>query len=90
MEGRGVHSHGRGNILSLRGWPHKTRDGCTAAGMAKQGQRLRGKRAPLACYHGVVPRGCGAGAVPFSRVPPSSLEGAARRRTGAGGTVSQS
>jgi hypothetical protein len=43
-EGREVHSRGRGNVLSLgfprrRGWLHKARDGCTAAGMVEQVQR---------------------------------------------------
>jgi hypothetical protein len=81
MRGRTEHSSGRGDVLSPRtstvsrmalqcpGWRRGGGDGRTGL-IVTEGR---------AQHHGMAPCERGTGVRPLSRVPPSSLEGAARR-----------
>jgi hypothetical protein len=80
----GVATSCRPGFPGRRGWLHRARDGCTAAGMAEQGQRRRGDTLRWSDVTALSRVGVGHVSVPFSRVSPSSFEGAACRPYGGG------
>jgi hypothetical protein len=61
-----------------RGWHYSARDGVVIVGMVAQGRWRRRRRTSVVRRHGAVLGKHRTGVRPFSRVPPSSFEGAVR------------